>query len=115
LLTARGKTPVHNVAKVSLDGIETGAKVSTMGHPFGLWYSYSTGDIASVRELDLDPAAIYVQTTAPTSPGNSGCGLFDRKGRLIGIGHAIIPTGSNLAFYIHAKHIHALLKGQGLV
>lgn len=110
LLTAEDP-PAHGIAQVALSGIVPGAKVSTMGHPFGLWYSYSAGHIAAIRIMDLEPMAIYVQTTAPTSKGNSGCGLFNEQGGLVGIAHAGIPMGSNLAFYVHATHVHDFLKG----
>lgn len=106
--------PPHGTAKVALSGIDPGAPVAAMGHPFGLWFSYSAGHIAAVRVLDLEPTAIYVQTTAPTSKGNSGCGLFDARGDLVGIAHAGIPSGSNLAFYVHAKHVSDFLRAKGL-
>ncbi len=112
LLVAMGQTPSHGIAKVSLSNIHPGAKVTTMGHPFGLWWSFSSGDISAVRQMDLDPLGVYVQTTAPTSKGNSGCGLFDKDGNLIGIAHAGIPTGSNLAFYVHGQYVDALLRTQ---
>lgn len=104
--------PYHGIARVRLDGVVAGARVSTMGHPIGLWWSYSSGDVAAVRALP-GASLIYVQTTAPTSPGNSGCGLFDTQGFLIGLAHAGYPRGSNLALYIHGEYIDALLKAQG--
>lgn len=113
LLRAVAPLPLHGVARVGLGGIRTGARVSTMGHPLGLWWSFSSGDIAAVRYLEIDPAVIYVQTTAPTSRGNSGCGLFDSQGFLIGVAHAGIPAGSNLAFYVHGQYVDALLRRQG--
>lgn len=112
LLRALAPVPVHGIARVRLDGIAPGARVSTMGHPLGLWWSYSSGDISALRIL---PGAnlIYIQTTAPTSPGNSGCGLFDDQGYLVGVAHAGFPKGSNLALYIHGFYVDNLLKAQG--
>lgn len=112
LLRALAPIPTHGIARVRLDAIAPGARVATMGHPLGLWWSYSSGDIASIRYLPIEPALIYVQTTAPTNPGNSGGGLFDQDGFLIGIAHAGILNASNLAFYVHGYYVQALLESQ---
>lgn len=113
LVRVKGQTSPHGVARVATDGIYPGAKAFTMGHPVGLWWSYSSGDVAAVRQIDIDPEIVYVQTTAPTSRGNSGCGLFDENGFLIGIAHAGIPSASNLAFYVHGSYIQSFLVAKG--
>lgn len=110
LLRAKPPVPIHRVARVALNSIVPGAKAYTMGHPLGLWWSLSSGEIAAVRSIDLEPEIVYVQTTAPTSRGNSGCGLFDEQGGLMGIAHAGLPAGMNLSFYIHGQYIDALIR-----
>lgn len=64
-----------------------GAFAQAMGHPMGLWFSYSSGDVAAVRTTTagLESAITWIQATVPISPGNSGGGLFDAQGDLIGI------------------------------
>jgi len=120
VLEVRGATPLHGIARVrggggsGIESVKVGEPVATMGHPYGLWFSYSSGQVSGVRIVDIDPMAIYIQTTAPTSKGNSGCGLFNADGELVGIAHAAIPMGQNLAFYIHARHIAMLLRKVGL-
>jgi S1-C subfamily serine protease len=111
LLEARGQTPPHEVAEVSLWNTFPGAKAFTMGHPIGLWWSYSSGEVASIRFIDASPSMVYVQTTAPCSRGNSGGGLFDVDGNLMGLAHAVVPPhiGANLGFYVHGQYIHDLL------
>jgi hypothetical protein len=101
--------PEHNVAQLGGDP-EVGSSVQTMGHPLGLWYSYSTGNVAAVR-ADGD-GTWYVQSTAPISPGNSGGGLFDGQGRLLGLCHAYMPKGENLNLYVHITHVRAFLSVQ---
>lgn len=113
LVRVKGQTPPHGVARVATDSIYPGVKAFTMGHPVGLWWSYSSGDVAAVRQIDIDPEILYVQTTAPTSRGNSGCGLFDENGFLIGVAHAGIPSASNLAFYVHGSYIQSFLSAKG--
>lgn len=106
----------HGIAAVDRDPYK-GESVANMGQSLSLLtWSYSTGVVASVRRLDLsedglDPALVWVQSTAPTSPGNSGGGLFDESGNLLGICSRGFTYGQNLNLFIHVAHVRALLKG----
>lgn len=110
LIVATGQTYPHGVARLAWSTPAVGAKVSTVGHPIGLWWSYSSGDIAAIRYMDADPMAFYVQATTPISKGNSGGGLFDEHGSLIGIAHAIAPKGANIGFFVHLDHVANLAR-----
>lgn len=112
--------PPHEVAALSMEPIEGGLGVHTMGHARGLWYSYSSGDVAGVR-IDYMPTdeddpigkkVLWIQTTAPISPGNSGGGLFDLHGNLLGICSRTRSDGQGLNFYIHRDQIAAFLHAQ---
>lgn len=107
--------PAHAVATTRTSGVEQGMRAQAMGHSLGLWYSYSRGDVSALRINTEDDGVQtwYVQTTAPISPGNSGGGLFDEDGRLIGIAHAYYPRGENLNLFVHKAHVDALLLLQG--
>ncbi len=103
---------LHGVAKVSNAVVRPGQPVQTMGHPIGLWWSYSSGEVASVRVIETIPDVepfLTIQVTAPISPGNSGGGLFDEDGMLLGIAHVQVPRGQNLNFYIHSEYCQALI------
>lgn len=112
LLTSVAPPPKHAIAHVATYQVKQGAKVATMGHPLGLWWSYSSGDVAAVRQVEDGSETVYIQTTAPVSGGNSGCGLFDLSGNLLGIGHAIAPQGANLGFFVNTTHLQDLLRSQ---
>ncbi len=99
--------PDHLVAHVVRYQPYVGEITQTMGHPLGLWYSYSTGVVAAIR---LDETTWYVQSTAPISPGNSGGALFDDHGDILGIAHAYVPRGENLNLFIHAGHVSDFLR-----
>ena len=114
LFVSTAKPPVHGEAKLAPYAVAPGAKVATMGHPLGLWWSYSSGDVAAIRTVDEKPTTLFIQTTAPTSQGNSGCGLFDSRGYLVGVGHSIARSGSNISLYVHTKHLAALLRSANL-
>lgn len=106
--------PAHGVARVVLD-TRAGVHVRTMGHPLGLWFSYSSGEVAGVRLFDpRDEGAerVWVQATAPISPGNSGGGLFDDEGALVGIASGSFPRGQTVNLFVHPQYIDALLRKQ---
>jgi S1-C subfamily serine protease len=106
--------PHHGVAALYPGVVERGSFTQTMSHPEGLWYSYSTGIVAGVREHDTgEGPTTYVQSTAPISHGSSGCGLFDTKGRLIGIGDAVVDGGQSLNLFTHVSSVRAFLDAQG--
>lgn len=111
--------PPHEIAALSVEQIRPGDETQTMGHPLGLWFSYSSGEVAAIREAKLtagedDPikATLWIQTTAPISPGNSGGGLFDSHGHLIGICSRGRRDGQNVNFYVHRNHLAAFLRKQ---
>lgn len=74
-----------------------GDKVYAIGSPLGLENSLSEGIISGIR--NKDGVKLY-QTTAPISPGNSGGGLFDENGNLIGITTFKLKGGENINFAI---------------
>lgn len=106
--------PPHGVASVSVFPVRAGMPVQAMGQPLGLWWSYSRGDVAAVRELDSGGATmLFVQATTPISPGSSGGGLFDVMGQLVGIAHGSFMRGQNVNLFIHWQYVGALLTMQG--
>lgn len=108
------EAPAHEVATFSARAPRVGDFVQTMGHPAGVWWwSYSTGTVAAVRyKRILKQEITWVQSTAPMSPGNSGGGLFDDRGQLIGIAsNQTLPPGQNLNFYVHVKYVAGFASG----
>jgi S1-C subfamily serine protease len=96
--------------------VSQGERSHTMGMPMRAWWSYTQGVIAAVRTSDIDGTGprLWVQTTAPTSPGNSGGGLFNDAGELVGIAHgATGGRAQNMNWYVHPKNISAFLALQG--
>ena len=82
--------------------IDIGAKVYAIGSPLGLENSISDGIVSSKRKKD---GINLIQTTAPISHGNSGGGLFDENGTLIGITTYKIAGGENLSFAVDARYV----------
>lgn len=113
LLRARGSLPSHRVARVALDTVQAGSIVQSMSHPQGMWWSYSRGDVALIRQAPInDHDILWTQTTTPISKGSSGCGLFDTNGSLVGIAHGTVSTGQGLNFFVHSQYLDAFLRKQ---
>jgi serine protease Do len=78
-----------------------GDTVYAMGHPYGLEWSFSSGVVSAIRvEEDMVDNIPIIQATAPISPGNSGGGLFNEYGQLVGICSFTRVRGQNLNFWI---------------
>lgn len=83
-----------------------GDRVFAIGSPLGLANSISEGILSGFRTYK---GANVVQTTAPISSGNSGGGLFDSKGRLIGITTFKLKSGESLNFAIDSSYVNVLM------
>ena len=80
--------------------LQVGQHVMTVGNPFGLDYTCTTGIIGGLgREIESEngrPIQGVIQTDAAINPGNSGGPLVDSAGRLIGVNTTIYsPTGTS--------------------
>jgi len=82
--------------------LRVGAKVYAIGSPKGLELTFSDGLVSRLREVDK---GFYIQTTAPISLGSSGGGLFDEKGRLIGLPTYFLNQGQQLNFALPVEWI----------
>jgi 2-alkenal reductase len=80
--------------------LKVGQWAFSIGSPFGLEQSLTTGVISALKRR-LPSAAGHdlsnvIQTDAAINPGNSGGPLLDSSGRMIGVSTAILsPSGSN--------------------
>ncbi len=103
--------PAHDIALLSVESIVQGLPVQAMGQPLGMWWSYSSGEIAAVRVMPnaMDNDMLLIQATVPISGGSSGGGLFDEYGMLVGITHASFTDGQNMNIFIHRTYLSDLL------
>lgn len=94
------------VSVASVSDLRVGQRVYAVGAPQGLELSLSEGVVSSLR---IAPGGIhFIQTTAAVSKGSSGGGLFDARGRLVGITTFVIQEGQNLNFALPAEMIAGL-------
>ena len=82
-----------------------------IGSPFGFRNTVTSGIVSALRtrgRLNLP----LIQTDAPINPGNSGGGLFDLRGRLVGIPTSIespIRGNVGIGFAVPASRVKAFL------
>ena len=89
--------------------VEVGQDVFAIGHPQGLYWSYTEGVISQIRprykwqaDENLFEATI-VQTQAAIDHGSSGGPLINKEGKLVGLISSMITgrAGFNFAIAVH--------------
>ena len=102
----------------------TGQQVFTVGYPLGWGPTIAFGRVGNPNTFLQTVDTRLIQSDVPVCSGNSGGGLFNADGELVGIMHAIIKTDeaqgghgcSRLAFAVPGglanKIVTALLEGK---
>src|SRR5262245_12791813 len=99
------------------DNLRVGQRVYTLGNPFGLEGTLTTGIISNLNRTlpsrtEGREMKSIIQTDAAMNPGNSGGPLLDTHGRMIGINVAIATkTGQSagLGFAIPVNRIRQIV------
>lgn len=81
--------------------LKQGDPIVVIGSPYGYFNSVTEGIISAIRPQDI-------QVSAAINHGNSGGGLFNAKGELIGITYARVDNADNLGFAIPINKLSAL-------
>ena len=96
-------SPVHIIPSSE---VATGERVYAIGAPEGLELTFSEGVVSSLRETE---GIHIIQTSAPTSPGSSGGGLFNAQANLIGITTFQLREGQSLNFALPGEWVESAL------
>jgi S1-C subfamily serine protease len=107
-----------------------GEKVLAFGAPRRLAGSISDGIVSAIRkgaelqdiftkqaycdEMGYDVDAVWIQTTAPISPGNSGGPLVNSDGEVVGVSTWSRTDGQNINFAISGLQITELVEVRNL-
>lgn len=122
LLKIEAEKPLPAVQFGRSDTMRVGDWVVTIGNPFGLGQTVTTGIVsARHRNIGAGPFDDFLQIDAPINKGNSGGPTFNLKGEVIGVNTAIFsPSGGNVGIgfaipSLQAKRIIADLNTKGVV
>ena len=97
----------HNIASIDDETIKVGEHVHMTGHTSNHYWSYIFGVVSTIKNIKgpLPIEAKSIQVSAPIWYGNSGGGLFNSEGHLIGICSWIDRSVPNVGFFIHRDEI----------
>ncbi len=116
LAVVKVKDPNIRLTKARLgsaEGLEVGAEVLAVGHPFGLDRTATQGIVSGGgRVLPLSPMSWLtpmLQTDAAISPGNSGGPLVNLCGEVVGINTLGGTEGQNLNFAVPIEIVMELV------
>jgi len=103
--------PGAELAEEPDGALRPGDQVFAIGSPFGLRNTVTAGVVSAVSRTNPEGVPM-IQIDAPINPGNSGGGLFDLRGRLVGIPTSIlgpIPGNVGIGFAVPASRVRSLL------
>lgn len=118
LLDVVGEVPPHGIAALADQTPEVGENVYIMGHQAGVTWSYMTGTVSGYRQdmsgVGMKKSGPFIQVQAPMYGGNSGGGIFNAAGELVGMCDFISPA-PDMGFGVHLETIRGFLLGQHLI
>ena len=103
--------PGVTVAPEPDQGLRQGDQVFAIGSPFGLQNTVTVGIVSALGRTG-ERGQPVIQTDTAINPGNSGGGLFDMRGRLVGIPTEIrSPVQGNvgIGFAVTAQRVREVL------
>lgn len=101
----------------SIKDVQVAEEVHAIGHPKGLYWSYTKGVVSQIRpkwnwtssKSKIKHQATVIQTQTPLSPGNSGGPLFSDTGKMVGV-NTMKEEGENLNFAVSVEHAKDIIK-----
>lgn len=99
--------PPHEVAELADELPAMGEHVLVVGHPKGAYWTYVEGTVAAYRKETPIGKAIQFNGTAWF--GNSGGGLFDMEGHLLGVCSRLVNI-PNMSLFVHLDSIKQFIK-----
>ncbi len=87
--------------------LKSGDPVFAIGNPLGLERSVSPGEVSKASRNMA--GRLYIQTTAPIAPGNSGGPLFNERGEIVGVVNMGYIFRDGLGFAIPSKYVKEFL------
>lgn len=89
------------------DAIKVGDPCFLIGNPLGLERSVSEGTVSKAARNYA--GRLYIQTTAPIAPGNSGGPFFNERGEVVGVVNMGAVFFDGIGFAIPIKYVKEFL------
>jgi serine protease Do len=113
IIKINSRKPLPYVEMGRSDDLMIGEEVLTIGNPFGLQHTVTTGIISALnRNIRAGKNMVYsdfIQVDASINPGNSGGPLLNINGSLIGINTAIYQKAEGIGFAIPIDHARRIV------
>lgn len=111
LLVSTEIPTLHAIAALAETVPAIGDPVYVVGHPLGMYWTYASGTVGAyyATVVGVETTGPFIQILAPITHGNSGGGVFDAHGDLIGIIGFGPHSGPGFAFAYHRNSILAFL------
>ena len=111
--------PRHRVAHLADARPPVGSHIEGMGHIVGEVWTYREGVVAAYRRdakyMGLDTDGPFMQVSMTLDHGDSGSGIYDSDGCLVGVADFIDTDTKGVAFGIDVETIRAAMIGQKLL
>jgi len=104
-----GGLPEHEAAGFASEMPALGEHVYSVGHPKGMYYTHAEGTVSAYRGEESSGIGKVVQVNATIWFGNSGGGVFDSSGNLVGICSRLTRVPF-MNYYVHLDSVKSMVK-----
>jgi S1-C subfamily serine protease len=104
---AEGGIPGHSVADLASEMPSLGEHIWVVGHPRGMYWSYVEGTVSAYRNEST--VGKVVQVNATVWFGNSGGGVFDSSGNLLGVCSRLTRVPM-MNYFVHLDSVKKFVK-----
>lgn len=105
------KEPIGRPIVVNYVPTIIGERVISIGTSFAKPYTLGVGYVTGVeRAINLAPFYHLASISTGIEPGNSGGGVFNMRGELVGISFAGVSGGDNVGFMIPTALIYKIIE-----
>lgn len=115
LLKAVGNAvPAHDAIVLSKMAPEVGDRVFSMGTPRGLYWTLTDGIVSAYRDdlkgIGDDNEGPFMQVSVQINSGNSGGGVYNEWGELVGVADGTLRNAEGLHFCISLSRIREFVE-----
>lgn len=108
----------HGTVTLKRMAPSVGDDVATVGHTQGLGWSYAQGHVSCPRRYIVGPltdkSVEHLQVTSELGRGNSGGGMFDERGRMVGVVTFILDDVQSMSFSVSSRELIGFLTVNGI-